>query len=346
MNSIRDFNVEGKRILVRCDFNVPLDERGDILDDFKIKESLPTLRYLLEHKAKIVLMSHLGNPEGKIVPHLKLDKVRDRIESLLDVAIMKSFGCVGRDVENQLSRLKKGEILLLENLRFNKGEIENNAQFAGQLSHLGQMYINDAFAESHRPYASMIGVPLLLPSFTGLLLEKEIKNLDKILKKPKHPLIAIVGGIKIETKVTFIDAISKIADAVIVSPMMKKGIVDKKIALLHPEKIIAPVDEVGAFDIGEKTIALFTEKILPAKTIFWNGPFGKFEDSKYKKGTLAIAKAIIKSGAYSVVGGGETIEFLDKEGILSQFSHVSTGGGAMLDYLSGQELPGLKALEG
>ena len=202
MKSIKSAEVANKKVLVRCDFNVPLDEEGNILDDFKIRETLPTIKYLLAKKAKVVLMSHLGNPEGKVVPYLKLDKVRDRIEKLLEVNIMKSFGVVGRDVENQLSRLKKGEILLLENLRFNKGEIENNAQFAKQLSHLGQIYVNDAFAECHRAYASMVGVPALLPSFAGLLLEKEVKNLGKILKNPKHPLIVIVGGIKIKTKVT------------------------------------------------------------------------------------------------------------------------------------------------
>ena len=164
MKSIKSAEVANKKVLVRCDFNVPLDEEGNILDDFKIRETLPTIKYLLAKKAKVVLMSHLGNPEGKVVPYLKLDKVRDRIEKLLEVNIMKSFGVVGRDVENQLSRLKKGEILLLENLRFNKGEIENNAQFAKQLSHLGQIYVNDAFAECHRAYASMVGVRRCCPA--------------------------------------------------------------------------------------------------------------------------------------------------------------------------------------
>lgn len=337
--------MKGKRVLVRCDFNVPLDARGEILNDFKIKETLPTIRYLIEKKAKIILMSHLGEPQGKVVPALNLNKVRDRIEKLLDIGIMKSFESVGRDVENQASRLKRSEIMLLENLRFRKEEKENNVKFARQLSLLGDIYINDAFASCHRAHASVALVPALLPSGAGFLLKKELDNLNKILKKPKKPLIAIVGGIKSETKSRLVDSISSIADAVIISGLIKKELLDKNIKLKHQGKIISPEDNLDALDIDEKTMGAFVKKIASAKTIFWNGPFGRFEDEKYKKGTLAIASAIIASKAFSVVGGGETLEFLFKEGITGKFSHVSTGGGAMLSYLAGETMPGLEVLK-
>ena len=338
----------GKRVLVRCDFNVPLDEYGNILDDFRIQKTLPTLRYLISQKAKIILMTHLGNPDGKVVANLKLNKVRDRIEKLLEVSIMKSFDCVGRDVQNQASRLKKGEILLLENLRFHKEEKLGGLEFAAELSKLGDIYINDAFGDCHRNDASIAKVAQFLPSGAGLLLQSEIENLDKVLKNPVRPLVVLVGGIKVDTKAKFIEHISKIADVVLVSGLIKKEIENNPPSHKASEeqgKIIGPAENLDAPDISPATIKMFQEKLSAAKTILWNGPFGKFEDQKYKIGTLEIAKAIVKSGAFSVVGGGETIEFLHKEGMLEKFTHASTGGGAMLGYLAGEKLPGLEALK-
>jgi len=342
---LKDFNVAGKRVLVRCDFNVPLDEKGNVLDDFRIKQTLPTIQYLIERKAKIILMSHLGEPDGKIIPELKMDKIAERLSEHLNISIAKESGCAGPEVEAVANNLAPGQILLLENLRFYKGEMENDSEFAKKLSFLGDIYVNDGFSVCHRNHASVSGVPKFLPSCAGFLLEKEITILNKIIQSPEKPMVTVVGGKKAETKSKFIDKISKVSDCVIVSGLIKKEMEEKGIRVKEPGKISAPLREFGALDINDESIKIFTEKILGAKTILWNGPFGKFEDKKYEKGTLAIANAIIKSGAFSVVGGGETVEFLQKHSIINKFSHVSTGGGAMLAYLAGEEMPGLEALE-
>lgn len=343
--SIKDFNVLDKRVLVRCDFNVPIDNKGNILDDFRIKKSLLTIKYLIENKAKIILMSHLGDPQGKIVSILKMDKVGEKLGELLDTQIMKGDDCIGPAIESHTNDLKGGEILLLENLRFHKEEESGDREFAKKLSWLGDFYVNDAFSSCHRAHASIVGIFEHLPSFPGFLLAEEIKNLDKILKNQQRPMVVIIGGKKLETKSKFINKISELADSVIVSGLIKKEIIEKKIQLLHPEKIIGPEDSLDAPDIDQKSIEIFCGKISQAKTILWNGPFGKFEQEQYAKGTLAIANAIIESKAFSVVGGGETVEFLEKKNIIEKFSHVSTGGGAMLAYLSGENMPGLEALK-
>ncbi len=345
MKTVKNFEVKNKRVLVRCDFNVPLSETGEIDDDEKIQEALPTLKYLIEQKAKVIIITHLGEPEGKLAAALKLDAIRDRIEKLLDVHIMKAFDCVGRDVENQAARLKGGEMLLLENVRFHKEEMENNPDFAKKLAILGDIYINEAFDVCHRNHASVAGLPALLPHGAGFALEKEVKVLSQIMQKPARPMVAIIGGAKASTKAAFVGPFCAFADLVIVNGLIKQELIAKKIPLEYPEKVFGPKDHLDGFDIGAEDIKKITEKILKAKTIFWNGPFGKCEEKKYSAGTRAIAQAIIKSGAYSVVGGGETLEFLRKEGILDKFSHASTAGGAMLSYLAGEKLPGLEALK-
>lgn len=345
MKNIKDINVAEKRILVRCDFNVPLDGDGNILDDFRIRKTLPTIKYLVENKAKIILISHLGEPDGKVVDVLKLDKAQEKLSELLSFTVKKAEDCIGPKVTGLVDDLKSGEVLLLENLRFHKGEVENDPEFAKELSRLADIYINDAFSVCHRAHASIVGVTKYLPGFPGFLLEKEIFNLKKILENPEKPMLAIIGGKKVETKTKVINKISKSADFVIISGLIKKEAIEKKIEFDFPEKIVGPLDSLGALDIDEESIELFRQKIKNAKTVLWNGPFGKTEDEAYARGTLEIAKAIIEGKAYSVVGGGETIEFLTREGLLSEFSHVCTGGGAMLAYLSGEELPGLKALE-
>lgn len=345
MKTIKDFDVKNRRVLVRCDFNVPTDENGNISDDFRIGQTLPTIKYLIKNKAKVILMSHLGEPNGQVVPELKLDKVAEKLSELLGIPVKKENDCIGSKVENDVNDLKSGEVLLLENLRFYKEETENDPEFSKKLAELGDIYINDAFSVCHRNHASVAGVPKFLPHGAGFLLEKEIESLSKIIQNPKKPMISIIGGTKVETKSKFIDKISEVSDFVLIGGLLKKEISDKKIIFKYPEKIIGPPDFLDALDIDEKSIKLFEEKILKAKTILWNGPFGKFEEEKYAKGTLAIAKAIIKSRAFSVVGGGETVEFLRKQGIIEKFSHVSTGGGAMMVYLAGESLPGLDALE-
>lgn len=354
MNTLKDFSVVNKRILVRCDFNVPINEKGDILDDFRIRKTLPTIKYLIEQKAKVILMSHLGDPGGKIVAELKMDKVAEKLSEFLHMPIGKEDDCVGPAIEGETNALEAGHVMLLENLRFHKeetpqngsttaGQVEN--EFAKKLSYLGDIYINDAFGACHRNNASITGVPQYSHSGAGLLLEKEIIALNKIMYRPDKPMVAIIGGTKVETKAKFIDSISELADCVIVSGLIKKEIQEKNIQFKHPEKILGPEHSLDALDIDKETIKMFCEKILQAKTIIWNGPFGKFEDKKYMAGTLAIANAIIESNAYSVVGGGETVEFLNKHGMVQKFSHVSTGGGAMLSYLSGDKLPGIEALK-
>jgi len=345
LKTVKDFDIKGKRILVRCDFNVPIDNQGNILDDFRLKKSLPTIEYLVNNKAKIILMSHLGEPGGKVVPMLTLDKVKNRLEKLLRMPIMKSADCIGREVEKDILDLKSGQVLLLENLRFHEEEEDNDIEFSKKLAALGEAYINDAFSACHRSHASIVGIPKYLPHGAGLLLQEEVDNLNGVLKNPKRPMVVIIGGLKVKTKEKFIDEFLEIADWVILGGLVKKEIIQENIELKHQEKMIAPVDNLEAPDISDETIDLFCQKILLARTIIWNGPLGRIEEEKYKKGTLAIANAIIESEAFSVVGGGETIEFLNKEGVISKFSHVSTGGGAMIAYLSGDILPGLKALE-
>jgi len=326
MKLLKDFNVQGKRVLVRCDFNVPLDDSGNITDDFRIRQSLPTINYLIKNKAKIIIISHL-DPESTGVVDKKygLKKVGERLEKLLGVKL-------GEDIQ------------FLENLRFNKGEIEPSMEFAKELAEKGDIFINDAFSVCHRNHASIALLPKLLPSGAGLLLEKEIESLNKVLQNPAKPMVAIIGGTKVETKSKLINNISKPADYVIISGLIEKEVQEKNIKFDFPEKIVFPEGDLGALDINTESIKLFEEKILQAKTVLWNGPFGKFEEKEYTKGTLAIARAIIKSKAFSVVGGGETVEFIQKYGLIDEFSHVSTGGGAMMAYLSGEELPGIKAL--
>lgn len=345
MKKLKDFSLVNKRILVRCDFNVPLDKKGNILDDFRIRKALPTIKYLIETRAKIILISHL-DPESDLVPDRKfnLNKIGERLSEYLKFPIAKENDCVGPEVEASVNSLEVGQVLLLENLRFYKEETDGDLDFAKKLSYLGDIYVNEAFPVCHRNHASITGVPQFSPSCAGLLLEKEITTLDKIMQKAEKPMVTIVGGKKVETKSKFINKISEVSDFVIISGLIKKEVIEKNIRFNYPEKMIGPEDSLDALDIDKKTIKLFSEKILQAKTVLWNGPFGKFEDPKYANGTSAIADAIIKSGAFSVVGGGETVEFLSKQGIIEKFSHVSTGGGAMMAYLAGDKLPGLEAL--
>lgn len=351
MKTIRDFSVIGRRVLVRCDFNVPLDEDGAISDDFRIKKTLPTLEYLVKNQAKVVILTHLGEPEGEKINIYKLNEVAERLQSLLKMPVKKLNDCLGQEVEQEVAALQDGHVLLLENLRFYKEETENNTGFAKKLANLGDVFINDAFGDCHRAHASMVSLPQFLPHGMGLLMQQEIEHLRKVLKNPARPLVVLVGGTKVRDKAKFIESMVQLADKVIVSGLIKKELDDTKISLGlsrqagNSEKLLAPDETLQAPDISSKTAKDFSREIAKAKTIVWNGPFGKFEEKKYRKGTLALAKAIIKSKAFSVVGGGETIEFLHKEKLSSKFSWVSTGGGAMLKFLSGEELPGLKALE-
>ena len=364
LKSLSNFDVQEKRVLLRCDFNVPLDEKGNILDDFRIKKSLPTIEYLIEKGAKPVLLSHLGRP--KKGQRFSLKPVALRLEELLkrkgeesklssspfvktrEVKFLDD--CIGEKVQKEIEKMKAGEIILLENLRFyEEEEGKNDESFAQELAKLGEIFINDAFSVCHREHASIVGVPKFLPSGTGFLLEKEIKTLGNLLKSPKKPLISLVGGKKVESKVKLVDKISEISDLVLIGSLIKAEIEKKKISLKYPQKIVKPIDCIfdgeRCLSIGPKTVHLFKEKIEKAKTIFWSGPFGKIEEKKYSKASKDIAKAIVESRAFSVVGGGETVEFVNKIGLAEKFNYVSTGGGAMLAFLSGEKLPGIEALK-
>lgn len=345
MKTVRDFEVRNKRVLVRCDFNVPLDKNGKILDDFRIKETRPTIEYLIQKEAKVILMSHLGRPEGKVVEGLRLTPIQVRLMEYLDLSVTKAPDCIGEKIEQWTRSMQPGEILLLENLRFHKGEEENDENFAKELAKLGDIFINDAFGACHRFHASIVGIPKFLPSGAGFLLEKEIEVLRRLMENPKKPLVVIIGGKKVKDKVGVINKFLEVADWILIGGLIKREIKEKGISFKYPQKIIEPVDEVDGEDLGPKTIDFFKEKISEAKTVFWSGPLGMIEEEKYQGGSKEIAKAIIESKAFSIVGGGETVEFLNKVNLVEKFNHVSTGGGAMLEFLSGKKLPGIEALK-
>ncbi len=348
MKFLRDFDVRGKRVLARCDFNVPLGENGTIEDDFRIRAALPTIAFLQENGAKVILMSHLGDPGGKVVEGLRLTSVQEKLSELLHMPIAKMQDCIGSEVSKTVFAMAEGDVLLLENVRFHKEEKENEQTFAKSLASLGEIFMNDAFSVCHRNQASVAGIPNFLPSCAGLLLEREIITFEAFLKNPKRPCVAIVGGKKVEDKLSFIEAISGFADAVLVGNLVAKEAQRQHTQLSRPEKIFfapdgIPNDET-AFDIGPRTLALFEEKIRGAQSVFWTGPLGWVEKEEYAAGSLRIVEALQKSGAYTIAGGGDLDSFLGRYQMRDKFSYVSTGGGATLAFLAGKELPGLKAL--
>ena len=420
MKFLKDFELKGKRALVRCDFNVPLSPKGEILDDFRIKETIPTIEYLIKKGAKLLLMSHLGRPAQNQKYSLK--PIAPRLEELLGKPVKFLADCIGEKVEKEIKKMKRGDTILLENLRFHRKEEENDEGFTKKLVKLGDIYINDAFSASHRGHASIVGIPKYLPSGEGLLLEKEIKILSKVMHNPWRPLIVIIGGVKIDTKIGVISQFLKKADHLLLGGevantiligkglslgkslagdkgIVKKGEEDKssssatesrlrdeggkesealfdfaaaraieEINITNP-KLHLPVDgfislekrqedyfregaigtikkEEKIFDIGPETIKIFSEIIKEAKMILWSGPLGLFEEKKFEKGTKKTAENIVKNkSAFKIIGGGDTIAAVDKFGLLDRFDHVSTGGGAMLEFLSGEKLPGIEALK-
>ena len=388
MKTLKNFNFKGKRVLARCDFNVPLDERGEISDDYRIKKTLPTIEYLIKKGAKLLLMSHLGRPEGRVVNELRLDSIAKRLSNLLNRPVKKLDDCVGKEVKKEVERIQAGEIILLENIQFNPGENKNDPSFAKTLASYADIFIMEAFSQAHRNYASIAGIQKYLPSAAGLLLEKEIKILSRVLEKPWRPLVVIIGGVKISTKIGVIEQFLKkadhlllggeVANAVLVGkgislgrPVLEnKEIIKKieKIDLTNP-KLHLPVDglislrnmtegyfKIGAigtvkreekvFDIGPETIKIFSEIIKQAKMILWSGPLGLFEEKKFEKGTKETAESIVRNhAAFKIAGGGDTDSALLKFGLRDRFDHISTGGGAMLEFLSGEKLPGIEALK-
>ena len=388
--SIRDINLAGKRVFMRVDFNVPLNDASAITDDTRIRASLPTIQFALGKGARLILASHLGRPKGKVNPKMSLKPAATRLAELLGKPVAFAADCVGPDVEKQAKALKDGEVLLLENLRFHPEEEKNVADFARQLAALAEVYVNDAFGTAHRAHASTEGIThFLSPSAAGMLMEKELEYLGKAVENPARPYVAIVGGAKVSDKIELLENFAKLADTVLVGGAMAytflkaKGVEvgnskveDDKLesakALLDSaqssgKKFLLPSDHVVAekfdasspaevvnnvnipagkigLDIGPATRTAYAREIAGAKTIVWNGPMGVFEMPQFAEGTLAIAKAVAGASAVSIVGGGDSVAAVKKMGLADKISHISTGGGASLEFLSGLTLPGVTAL--
>lgn len=343
---IKTANIEEKRVFLRADLNVPLSEDLKIEDDTRLLATLPTAKYLLEKASKVFIASHLGRPNGK-----------DNSLSLLPVATWFNKQLTGNDADLQIKNINgfdgweiTPKLFLLENLRFDSGEEDNSDEFAKKLASLADIYVNDAFGVAHRENASVVGITKFLPHFAGFLLQKEIEVLSRIIEEPQRPLVVIVGGAKIETKLPLIDKMDDFADYVLVGGKIAQetetllNLQHEKGNVARSALLIAKLKEDG-IDITEASVEYFLSRIELAKTVVWNGPVGKTEDGEVaSRGSKAIAEGILKSGAYSVVGGGDTLSFLKKEGLLDKFSFYSTGGGAMLAFLSGEKLPGIEAL--
>ncbi|HIH32120.1 TPA: phosphoglycerate kinase [Candidatus Woesearchaeota archaeon] len=375
MRTIKDIDFDNKRVLIRVGFNVPLDDDGNVVSDIRIKESIPTIKYILEHNAKqIILMSHLGRPDGKVVDKLKMDKVADKLEKALDMTVVKLDDCI--DI-----KIPDAKIIMLENLRFHKEEEKNDEHFAERLSKLADIYVNDAFADMHRAHASTVGITKFMPGCIGFLVEKELKYLT--LKEIERPFVAILGGAKISTKIPVIKELLKKVDYLLLGgamiftfykakgyeigkSMFEEDFITEAKMLLNNEKVILPDDIVVAadktedsethvvnehqipkdmigLDIGPESIQVFKDYLKKAKTVFWNGPLGYFELEKFGKSTRAIAEYLADSDKVVIIGGGDT-----EDAILpwkDQYTHVSTGGGASLEFISGKELPAIQALK-
>jgi len=344
MRIIQEAELENKKVLLRVDFNVAV-ENGKAKEKFKIEAAKKTLKYLFERGCKVALVSHFGRPEGKINPEFSLQQIKTDAESILEAQVMFIGDCLSEEIKDKLDSLGKNEVLLLENVRFYPGEEKNDEDFAQKLSSNFEIFINDAFSVCHRNQASVTSVTKFLPSFAGLRLREEIEEMEKIKNNFDQPAVAVIGGAKIETKLPMIKFFEEKYNNVLVGGKIANEALDQKIEF--GEKVILPLDFTDdRLDIGPETISKFEEVIKKSKTIVWNGPMGKFEEEKYAEGTKKIFKAIIESDAYVVVGGGETLEVLEKNNAMDKVSFVSTGGGAMLDYLSGNKMPGIESLEG
>lgn len=346
IRTIEGVDFTGKRVLVRADFNVELDPQGDALERFKLEASRETVAKILSFPgARIALLSHLGRPEGKRDEAYSLLPLCDDISNALGVAVRFAEECVGAVVSDGLSALSEREVLLLENVRFHAGEESNDADFAALLAAPFDLFVNEAFSVCHRDQASVTAITRFLPSYAGVRLLEERDKLDEIRRSPMHPAIAIIGGAKIETKLPLIREFERTYDAVLVGGKVANEAIDQGIAF--SEKVLLPADFQGEghrLDIGPKTTAMFIEIVKRARTIVWNGPMGKFEEKPYDAGTNAIVHAMSESDAEIVVGGGESLTILERGNLIRKVGFVCTGGGAMLEYMSGKELPGLTAL--
>ena len=330
MKILKEAELSGKRVLLRGDLDVPIKD-GEVGEDYRIKALVPTLNYLLENRAQVLIIGHAGRPEGKLNPALSLKPIADWFSKELREKVGFFEDLRIGESENRAS--------VLENLRFWEGEEENDPKFAQELAELGDLYVNDSFAASHRAHASIAGVPQHLPAYAGLRLAEEVKELGGVLENPERPLVFILGGAKTETKAPLVSNFAEVADSVLLGGLLMFDQSLRKIT-----RAVFPVDAVETFDIGPETEKKFTEIVKNAKTVVWNGPMGKWEDDKYAAGTRAVAKSLAEHPGKTIVGGGDTIAALSAFGLLEKMGYVSMGGGAMLEFLAGKELPGLKAL--
>ncbi|NMB40059.1 MAG: phosphoglycerate kinase [Parcubacteria group bacterium] len=388
MKNLRNKNIKGLKVLVRCDLNVPI-RNGKVLDDFRIKKLIPTIDYLRNQGAKIILITHLGEPKGRDLS-FSVRPVAKRLWELVQGRLKFVNDTIGKRVEKEIDEMKEGDIIVLENLRFYKEEEQNDDDFSRSLARLGDIFVQDAFGACHRNHSSIVGITKYIDSFPGLLLEEEIRVLSDALVSPDRPLVSIVGGFKVSSKIKVIKSLLDKSDYLLLggrvanSLLISKGLYVKDLLSSEEEELMEvakeinltdpnlqlPIDgvmglinfdedysriggigsirkEEDVYDIGPETIEKYKNILSTAKTIIWNGPLGYFEKEKFSKGTEEIAKMIgqINREVFSIVGGGETVEAIQKLGIENQFDHISTGGGAMLDFIAGKELPGIKALE-
>jgi phosphoglycerate kinase len=389
LNTIRDINVAGKRVLVRVDYNVPLKD-GQVTDATRIEASLPTLRHLLAGGGRVILMSHLGRPKGSPDPSMSLKPVADKLADLIGQPVMMAPDCVGEEAEKLANALNPGEILMLENVRFHAAETANDPEFAAQLARLGDLYVNDAFGSAHRAHASTEGIAHLLPAAAGFLIEKEVQFFRPLVTNPEKPFVAIIGGAKVSSKIGVLESLLPKCDTLIIGGGMsytflkaqghtigkslcEDEFLDTAKSLLSQAKeagvtISLPLDHMVAsefsedataqlvdsvdipdgmigMDIGPKTVASMASTVADARSVVWNGPMGVFEFKAFANGTLEVAKLVADCTGTTVVGGGDSVAAVNTFGLAGKIDHVSTGGGASLEFLEGKTLPGIEALE-
>ena len=387
--TVKDIDLKGKKVFVRCDFNVPMDENQNITDNARIVGALPTIKYLLEQNCKIILASHLGRPKGEFKPEFSLAPVAKELSKLLGQEVIMAKDVIGEDAMTKAANLKEGEILLLENVRFHKEETDNDPEFCKKLASMAEVYVNDAFGTAHRAHASTTGIASYLPAVSGFLIEKELQFLGNAVNNPERPFVAILGGAKVSDKIGVIDSLLEKVDTLMIGGGMaytffkaqgyevgnsicemdkldlakeamekakQKGVkfmlpVDTKVGKeFKPDtesKIVSyteiPADWEG-FDIGPETIKMFEDELRKAKTVVWNGPLGLFEFDQFAIGTNAIAKVLSEIDATTIIGGGDSAAAVKKAGLEDKMTHISTGGGASLEFLEGKKLPGIEAL--
>ena len=388
--TVKDIDLKGKKVFVRCDFNVPMDENKNITDNRRIVAALPTIKYLIEQNCKIILSSHLGRPKGEVKPEYSLQPVATELSRLLGQGVLMAKDVIGKSAKTLAANLKEGQVMLLENVRFHREETDNDPEFARELASMAEVFVNDAFGTAHRAHASTEGISHYLPSVSGFLIEKELKFLGDSLNNPERPFVAILGGAKVSDKIGVIDSLLEKVDTLMIgggmaytffkaqgysvgNSLCEPDKCDLALSLMEKAKskgvkLLLPIDtKVGkefkpdtesktvawteipdeweGFDIGEKTIEMFKEELKTAKTVVWNGPLGLFEFDQFAVGTNAIAHALAELDATTIIGGGDSAAAVEKAGLADKMTHISTGGGASLEFLEGKKLPGIECLQ-